>query len=152
MPIELIHPMLVHFPIVLAMTAFGCDLVWIASPHRDPLTIPAFKVASVMLVAAGIAAILTAFFGDTAFDVALSRGFSDAQLETHQEMGIATAIVLPALAGVRALVWFRRWEQRLPGALIVVSISALAAVMVAVTAYFGGELVYGLGVNIHRAL
>lgn len=148
MPIELIHPMLVHFPIVLVITALAFDLYGIFRPSRTLSPIPAFETASILLIAGAVAAIVTAFFGDSAFDVALGRGFTDAQLETHQTMGIATAVILPVLAAVRAWIWWRHDNQRTAGAVAAVALNLIAVVMVIVTAYFGGRLVYDLGVNV----
>lgn len=148
MPIEIIHPMLVHFPIVLVITALAFDLYGILRPSRSAASIPAFEIASILLIAGAMAAIVTAFFGDSAFDVALGRGFTDAQLETHQTLGIVTAIVLPILAVARAWIWWRKYNRQKTGAVVAVMLTLIAMIMVVTTAFFGGRLVYDLGVNV----
>ncbi len=152
MPIEQIHPMLVHFPIVLAICALAVDLTWIVFMRRRPIVAPLFEAASILLIAAGIAAIVTAIFGDRAFDIALRRGFTDAQLVTHQTMGIATAVLLPILAAARAWIWHRKLQRWSAGAAAALATSLIAVAMVVTTAYFGGRLVYDLGVNINPAV
>lgn len=130
MAIELFHPLLVHFSIVLAIAALGFDFYWIAWPQRTVSPIPAFKVASILLIAAGLAAIVATFFDDAGFDLTLSRGFSDAQLETCQALDIITVIGLPVLAVVRALIWQRRRQDIPACALIAIGMSVLTVAMV----------------------
>jgi uncharacterized membrane protein len=151
MPIEHIHPMIVHFPIVLVIMAALFDLwaLTLARPVGD--TPIARNLATAMTAGAGITAVAAYFFGDMALDVAMSRGFTDAQLESHEGWGTTTAIALSAIALVRLVMWRRRLDRKRGGAMLATAMSLAAVFLVAVTAYFGGHLVYDLGVNIKPA-
>jgi uncharacterized membrane protein len=151
MPIEHIHPMIVHFPIVLVIMAALFDLwaLTLARPVGD--TPIARNLATAMTAGAGITAVAAYFFGDMALDVAMSRGFTDAQLESHEGWGTTTAIALAAIALVRLVMWRRRLDRKRGGAMLATAMSLAAVFLVAVTAYFGGHLVYDLGVNIKPA-
>jgi uncharacterized membrane protein len=151
MPIEHIHPMIVHFPIVLVIMAALFDLwaVTLARPAGD--TPIARNIGTVMTAGAGISAIAAYFFGDMALDVAMSRGFTDAQLESHEGWGTTTAVALALFAVVRLVMWRRQLDRKRSGAILATAMSLAAVLLVAVTAYFGGHLVYDLGVNIKPA-
>lgn len=151
MPIEHIHPMIVHFPIVLVITAALFDLwsVTLARPHGEmPLS---RHVGTAMLAGAGITAIAAYFFGDMALDIAMTRGFTDAQLEAHEGWGTTTALVLAAIAIARLFMWRRNLDRKGGGAMLATAMSLVAVLLVVVTAYLGGQLVYDLGVNIKPA-
>lgn len=148
MLIETIHPMIVHFPIVLAILAVLFDLwaVTLAKPGGGAFA--SLQPGTLMLAGAGLAAIAAYFFGDMALDVAVSRGFAEAQLETHEGWGTATVIVLAMIGLVRWIMWRRQLDRSSKGAALAMVLGMTAVVMVSVTAYFGGQLVYDLGVNV----
>jgi uncharacterized membrane protein len=73
-----IHPMLVHFPIVLYLLAVGLQLLDLLR-HGDLST---NHCLGPLLLAATTAAV-AAFFGDIALDHAIERGFPAAPLESH---------------------------------------------------------------------
>ena len=85
-----IHPMLVHFPIVLFL--LGTAVQFIALARRTDLSgRSCFANATLALfVLAAIAAAVTAFFGDVAFDHAVSLGFPKAPLDHHAILGYTT--------------------------------------------------------------
>jgi len=145
--LEHIHPMIVHFPIVLAIVAVLLDLWRIARSRNRPSTGGA-DVGTVLLGLAGLSAIFAYVFGDLAYDVAVQKGFSEAQLETHEGWGTITTVVLVGVAVLRIAMWRRKLDTKPTGAALALALSLGAAGMVMVTAYFGGHLVYNLGVNV----
>jgi uncharacterized membrane protein len=143
-----IHPMLVHFPIVLYLLAAALQLLVLL--RQDDLSgnscLANTAFASLLLAAA--AAVVAAFFGDIALDHAVELGFPSAPLERHASLGITTMTLMLVLSTLHiAARWFH-W--RLSGARgwMVWGVAAVGAVLLVVTAYFGGELVYHIGVNI----
>jgi uncharacterized membrane protein len=147
-PITEIHPMLVHFPIVLWMCAEvmaviillrGGDL---SARQHWPLT------AFYALLGGTLFACLAAFFGDIALDHAVAAGFPTHPLEIHQAFalttlgifGLHTILRLLAIWRRYALAGIRGWLAELPG--------LIGIVLLIITAYFGGELVYHFGVNV----
>jgi uncharacterized membrane protein len=151
-PITEIHPMLVHFPIVLWICAEGIAVAIllhggdVSARHHWPLT------AFYALLAGTVFAAIAAFFGDIALDHAVAAGFQPGPLETHETFAITTLslfslhVILRFLAIWRnyALSGVRGWIAELPG--------LIGIVLLIITAYFGGELVYHLGVNVAAAV
>lgn len=146
-----IHPMIVHFPIVLIMAAFLFDAV------RLMRGVPAsasgsgracLDTGTILAALAGLAAVIAFIFGDLAYDIAMDKGFTEAQLEGHEGWGTTTTIVLVAIAVVRLVMWWRGMNTSRTGSLLGTAMTAAGSVMVIVTAYFGGQLVYELGVNV----
>ena len=149
-PITEVHPMLVHFPIVLWICAEvmaviillrGGDL---SARQHWPLT------AFYALLGGTLFACLAAFFGDIALDHAVAAGFPTHPLEIHQAFALTTLGIFGLHAILRLLAIWRRyalaglrgWMAELPG--------LIGIVLLIFTAYYGGELVYHLGVNVAR--
>ncbi|MCA8926615.1 MAG: hypothetical protein KDC18_00995 [Alphaproteobacteria bacterium] len=152
MPIEHIHPMLVHFPIVLALLALAFDLWWFAFGRNDSQGLIRLQTGTVVMTLGGIAAVVAFVFGDMAYDIAVGKGVATAVLETHEGWGTTTAIVFAAVAAVRLVLWRTGIDRQPAGALVAIAATAVVAVMVVVTAYFGGHLVYDLGINVTGAM
>lgn len=152
MRLELIHPMIIHFPIVLAMGLFALDA---CASMRDASLArgTAMGVASLTLaVSAGLFAILAYVFGDQAYDIALATGKApDALLEMHQELGTATAVALVVWATVRAYAWMRGAPLDGGRRLALTAIEGGLVLAVLATAWYGGQLVYDHGVAVIAA-
>ena len=136
-----IHPMLVHFPLALMPLAVVAQLITV-SRGRSLFTRSCLANAGILLLA-----LAAAVFGDLALDKAVDAGVALSQMEEHEELGMLSAWVLAGLIAVEGWFYYRKVEARL------VSIAALLAgsgmlVMLLTTAWFGGNLVYGLGVNV----
>ena len=146
--IDLIHPMLVHFPIVFLITAVALDIIVLSTGKdlagRQGLPLVALSALLLGTLSAGLAAI----FGDIAMDKAVSLGFPIAPLETHQTFALITIAVFSLYCLLRLLVLWRGYPLR--G--VIAWISALpgmaGVVLLIITAYHGGELVYHFGVNV----
>ena len=146
--IALIHPMLVHFPIVLLISAWVMDIIVLSIKNdlssRQCLPMIALSALLLGTGSAGIAAI----FGDIALDQAISLGFHSGPLETHETLALITIVVFSFHCLLRLLAVWRRytlrswigWLSALPG--------MVGVVLLIFTAYYGGELVYHFGVNV----
>jgi uncharacterized membrane protein len=148
LPITEIHPMLVHFPIVLWISAEAIAVVVLlrggdlSARQQWPTT------AFYCLLAGTAFAALAAIFGDIALDHAVAAGFAAGPLEIHETVAVITLSVFALHTALRLLaIWkryaltgIRGWLTELPG---LVGIGGLLA-----TAYLGGELVYHMGVNV----
>jgi len=147
-PLEHLHPMVLHFPIVLVVLLILSDAT--ALVRGVPLSgRGVYAIVSASLAAlAGLSVAATAMLGDIAAEIAIDRGVADALIEPHEELGSTTAIVLGAWALVRVLLWWRGTELSGKRVLGVVGADLVICAMVLATAYLGGQLVYQHGVNV----
>lgn len=143
-----LHPMLVHFPIVLFLCAVAMQ-VYVMAGKGDLASAECLpRMAFGALLLGAVAAFAAAAFGDLALDHALELGFPDHELEEHEELGFATAW----LFGVVAVLHLgARWKGiALDGGkgwlMVVAGLAGIVLMLVA--AAHGGELVYELGVNV----
>jgi uncharacterized membrane protein len=143
-----VHPMLVHFPIVLFLIAVGLQ-VFILATGGDlaaPECLP--RTACIALVLGTVAAAVAAVFGDIALDHAADLGFPHGELEEHEELGFATLWIFVALS---VLHLGARWKDvALEGAKgwVLAAGGIVGVVVLVIAAAHGGELVYELGVNV----
>ena len=150
--IALIHPMLVHFPIVLLITAFAMDII-LLSLKKDLTSRQCLPmVALAALILGTLAAVLAAIFGDMAFDKAVSLGFPSGPIETHETMALITITVFGLYCLWRLLALWRKYPLRGRIGWISVLPGMVGVVLLIITAYYGGELVYHFGVNVATSL
>jgi uncharacterized membrane protein len=150
-PIQHIHPILIHFPIVFFLTLAALDVV--ATLRGSVVTGrgPLGSVSSGLAVLSGVFAVVAFVFGGIALDVAESGGFHSDIAETHESLGTFTAIAFGVWALVRVFLWWRdaRLSRAISGVVSLVEVAG--AILVVATAYYGGQLVYDLGVNVAHA-
>ena len=132
-PIGHLHPLLVHFPIALVLTAAAAELVAMASPSR------AWQTVAVINVRAGaLSGVATAVAGW----LLASSGSIDATptLEWHRWIGIAGAL---AAAGAAALSSAR--SDRSPRSIVAYRVALFgAALLVGLAGHLGGTMVWGV--------
>lgn len=143
-----VHPMLVHFPIVLFMIGSSVELLALLR-GRDLTSRQCLpSVALWAFVLAALAAIVTAMFGDAAREHATTLGFPSGPLEQHENLGWTTMWFFLVYAGLYLLAWWRRLPLAGGRGWIWFLVSVAGVALVIVTAYFGGDLVYRIGVNV----
>jgi uncharacterized membrane protein len=149
--IQHIHPMLVHFPIVLFLLLAGLDLIAAARGLNVAEKSVIGNISTAIAALAGSFALAAFYFGGLALTHAEDGGFSSPVAETHESLGEFTAIAFAVWAAVRVAMWLR--GKPLPGAVkTAIPLVEIAGVfLVTATAYYGGQLVYDLGVNVARA-
>jgi uncharacterized membrane protein len=146
--IDLIHPMLVHFPIVFLITAVVLDIIVLLTKKdlagRQGLPLISLSALLLGTLSAGLAAI----FGDIALDEAVSKGFAMGQLEVHETLALITIAVFSFYCLLRLVALWRKFRLQGYTGWIAVSLGIAGVVLLIITAYYGGELVYHLGVNV----
>ncbi|MFO1349680.1 MAG: DUF2231 domain-containing protein [Gammaproteobacteria bacterium] len=146
--IEHVHPMLVHFPIVLLMAAIAVDFLVLvrggALASRQGLPVTALWA----LLLGTLFAMAAAFFGDIALDKAVELGFSQDPLEFHETLATATIIIFAALSLLRLFAVWRGFALSGGWGWLVALLGLVGVAVLLVTAYYGGSLVYQLGVNV----
>ncbi|MBI5137062.1 MAG: hypothetical protein HZA24_06950 [Nitrospirae bacterium] len=143
-----LHPMLVHFPIVLFMCAVAMQVYVVAGKGDLAAAECLPRMAFGALLLGTVAAFAAAALGDLALEHAVEIGFPKAELEEHEELGFATAWLF---AVVTVLHLGARWKGiRLDGGKgWILALAGLAGVvLMVIAAAHGGELVYELGVNV----
>jgi uncharacterized membrane protein len=149
--VQLIHPMLVHFPIVLFLLLAGIDLI--ATLRGVSVTEKASfgNVSTSIAAMSGAFALAAFYFGGLALTHAEDGGFSSPIAETHEALGEFTAVAFAVWAAIRVVMWFsnRQMPTFIKSAIPLVEIAG--AILVVATAYYGGQLVYDLGVNVAHA-
>ena len=146
-----IHPMLVHFPIVLWISA-EVIVISVLLRKGDPAAREHWPLTAFYSLLAGtVFAGLAALFGDTAMENAVAAGFNPAPMEAHETFAVLTLILFALhLLGRLAAIWrrtpltgWRGWLAEVPG--------FAGLILMFITAFLGGGLVYHLGVNVAKA-
>lgn len=86
-----------------------------------------------------------------AFDVLARRWPTgpESVLELHESLGTVTLVVLAVLLGLR-LALQRGWLKDIPS--LTLGLGAIGIVMLALTGYWGGELVYTSGIGVKAVM
>ena len=142
-----IHPLLVHFPIALLMTAAGLDIVaWMLRRHR-PL-----RHAATLLYVLGTGAAVAAYVtGRAASQAIWFPGMAQAVVKEHWDWAFRTVSFFAILTGVRLVLL--RPSRRDPAAAIVAALALAGLVGIGLlleTGDRGGRLVYQHGVGTAR--
>lgn len=150
-PVQHIHPMLVHFPIVFFLTLTAFDLIAVLRGRDVGGRSRTGTISTSLAVLAGLSAVAAFIFGGIALDVAEQGGFHSDVAEIHESLGGITAIAFAIWALVRGFAWWRDLRPAGAAAIAVPVIEIAGAVLLMITAYYGGQLVFGLGVNVLHA-
>lgn len=139
-----LHPLLVHFPIVLIFISASFHIAALTTRSTPFYNKNYAILAHATLWLAALAALPTVFFGWQAFNSVNHDEASHAAMLIHRSWAIGSLIVLSISAGWD--VWRNKVDARPVWWFVVVVIGACG--LVTATAWHGGELVYrhGLGV------
>jgi uncharacterized membrane protein/ketosteroid isomerase-like protein len=138
-----IHPLLVHFTIALTVMA-AASYVLARLPFMSRWQASLTPAADWMLAFAAISVIATVAAGFQAYYSVAHDNPSHAVMTTHRNWAAPTALVILVLA-------FWRWRGRKAApSLVFTALSVVAAVLLTVTAWWGGRLVFGHGVGVAR--
>lgn len=145
-----LHPLVVHFPIALLVTALFFDLLALISRGRRWLD----HGATLLYCLAAIGAAAAWFTGLRAADTMWSMpGAAQAALSEHQDLGLYTMAATIVMTAFRLFVaWLSRKDTRTQLGLfrLAAIVASFAVVFLAgLTADHGGALVYqhGMGVE-----
>lgn len=144
-----VHPMLVHFPIVLLLVAVAALSFMQFRGENLAARNCLASVGTVALLAGTAFALLAAFFGDIALDAAVAKGFPRAPLELHEEFAAITITVFAAFSLVLLYAILKKTVMTGAKGWIFLAVAAGGLGLLIVTAYLGGHLVHDLGVNVH---
>jgi uncharacterized membrane protein len=140
------HPIVVHFPIALTLTA-GVALIGARLVRNESLAATLAMVGTWNLCAGAAAALFALGTGLAAVLDLQVGAAARAAISTHVKWAMFTSMAL-----VLTSVWRGAGSapRSRPSWLFVAVLSAICAAL-ATTAYFGGENVYRFGVGVERA-
>lgn len=135
----MLHAMLVHFPIAFLIAALAFDVVGFA--RRKESFFSAALYVQTLGVLGAIAAVLT---GNRAEEPVEAIAGIEPLLERHELLGQIVLYAGLAVLAVRLVLVFRRsFSQGMKG--LIVGLSLGLAVLVGLTAFYGGQMVYDYG-------
>ncbi len=147
-PIYLIHPAVVHFPIVLFILVLVFDGIIIARGGDLTARVSLPTTAFWLTWAGVIASVVAAVFGDIAMDHAAKAGLPTEHIEEHAGFAMITQVIFFVLAiGLSVLRWKNISLAGIRGGLFTAGV-LVGVVFVTLTAYHGGHLVYEMGINV----
>ena len=147
MDIGAFHPLVVHFPIAGLIIAAVLDLAALVI-RRPDLSAAALYVQAIA-AAGAVASYLTGEAAEEGVEHALeARPAVEALLERHEDLGKIAMIVAVVLVFGRAALAFKGLAGATVARWAVAALSLAAAVLVGLTGFYGGELVYGHGVGV----
>ena len=139
-----IHPIVVHFPISLLCVSVAFD----ALASRWPTG--GLREASLYSLLAGVmSAALAVAMGGEEEDLAKRAGAPESVLDLHESLGTVTLVVFVVLLGLRlAMQW--GWLKEIRS--LTLGLGVIGIVILALTGYWGGELVYTYGIGVKAVM
>jgi len=139
-----IHPIVVHFPIALLCASVAFD----ALASRWPTG--GLRETSLYTLLAGVmAAGLAVVTGGMEEDLAKRAGAPESVLELHEGLGQVTLVIFVVLLGLRlAMQW--GWLKEIRS--LTLGLGAIGIVILGLTGYWGGELVYVYGIGVKTVM
>ncbi|MEP2774010.1 MAG: DUF2231 domain-containing protein [Fulvivirga sp.] len=140
-----IHPMIIHFPIVLWLVAVLVDLASLFLPKSwlRNMTITLYVLGAVSAVAAYLS-------GDQAMDMVSVPMQGEVTAGNHSDWGHYTLYFFTAYAIIRLILFWKQWDKKKWLAIVLFILGTLGMGMVAQTADLGGKLVYKYGVGTQK--
>ncbi len=139
-----VHPMVVHFPIAMAIIAPGIDLTCLLFPRLRTFD----RIPGVLYALGGVFAVSAYVTGRLAADAVFIPGMAHALVENHERWALATTGVFVGIAVLRSGVHLTKLAERRAARILFVALGVVVAVMVQQTAERGARLVYEQGVGV----
>lgn len=135
-----LHPLVVHFPIALFVTAVICELL--AYFRKSPLL---SNTALLTACVAAIGAIFAVLTGLAARSIVPVSGEAHLTLKSHETLGYLVLAASLVFAALKAASYLLKTDRLLTTQL---SVGFAGVVIAFMAAYEGGELVYKHGVGV----
>lgn len=150
---DAMHPLLVHFPIVLLL--MSPVFVLIAAVLRPAKHRPYMTVALIMLLLGTASLYLAAYSGEDAAELADRNGGANAVLATHESLASTSKIVFMGFSMAYVVLFAWPWISQQPqgristtaAPLVFLALYSVGVVYLINTAHAGGRLVHEFGVH-----
>ena len=142
-----LHPLVVHFPIALLLTAAGLDVVgWVLRCNR-----PLRFVATALYVLGTLAIVAAYVTGRAAAGTVWLPGMAHAAVKEHWDWAFRAVWFFTILTTVRLVLLLRGRSEGRPALIALLTlVGLLGAVLLGETGDRGGRLVYQHGVGTTR--
>lgn len=133
---ETLHPMMVHFPVALILTACFLAVIYLIRTH-DPQMNTCIRILVVLGAIGAWVAVLTGSF------TLPVTGEAEAVKHIHHNFAQWTSLCMSASAVLYLFIW---WYKKVPYWLGLLAFLFLVAgtLLVAITGYYGGYIVYNI--------
>ena len=139
-----VHPLVIHFPIVLIMTAAVVDIVDVAFERS-----PWLRAATTTLYVLGAISIVVAYLtGIQAGETVLVPGMAFPVLGEHRQWALITMSYCVAIAALRLVMLRGDGGRRRSRRVVLLAIGLVSVVLIQQTAERGARLVYEYGTGI----
>ena len=138
-----LHPLTIHFPIVLVLVAWAVDAAALFAKRGERLA-----VASTWLYVGGaLSAVVAAYTGWAGARTVFIPGMAHGLIDDHRKWALVTTALLVGFVVLRLA--FNAWISRArAGRLVLVGLGLVLAVLIQQTAERGARLVYEQGVGV----
>ncbi|HRK52701.1 MAG TPA: hypothetical protein PK185_02235 [Cyclobacteriaceae bacterium] len=140
-----VHPMLVHFPIAIFITAIVTDLSHLLL-KKEWLR----KTVTALFVFAALVALVTYLSGKQAIDIVSVPMRAELTASNHSDWGLYTMLYFSAFAIVRGFLFWKEWDKKRMVAILLFCGGVAGAALIGKTADLGAKLVYKYGVGIQK--
>jgi uncharacterized membrane protein len=137
------HPLIVHFPVALLITAAGLFVAAIVMKNR-PLGSSLYRAACYNLWLGTIAAAVAVATGWQAHETVMHDEAGHAAIEIHMRWAFVT-LAVSLLASLASAYSYRNKKS---SKLLALGLVFLSAITVAITGYLGGENVFRHGIGV----
>jgi uncharacterized membrane protein len=139
-----VHPMIVHFPIVLVLLAAASDVFSLAFRR-----LKASSWIPTLLYGLGAVSAVSAYVtGRLAGETVFVPGMAHSMVESHEEWALATTVTLVGAAIIRVGSHLAHVSNRRIARALFLALGLIAVVLVQQTAERGARLVYEQGVGV----
>ena len=141
-----IHPMIVHFPIVLVMLAAAADLIHLVRPRARGLE----AIVPLLYLLGALSAVSAYVSGRLAATAVFTPGMAHGLVDDHKSWALATMSCFVLVAVLRLGVRFTGRDNSRGARLLFLALGLTVLVLVQQTAERGARLVYEQGVGVIR--
>ena len=138
-----LHPLVIHFPIVLMMTAAVVDLVGVVFARSSWLS-----ATTTLYVAGAVSAVVAFLTGVQAGSTVLVPGLAHPVLIAHRTWALATMACCVVVAVLRLAMLRGEGARSRPRRILLLAIGLIALVLIQQTAERGARLVYEFGTGV----
>ncbi len=148
LPPNLIHPIIVHFPIVLVIALVVTDHVALFTGTKFGGRSCLANLSVLLALLLGAFTFIALVSGGMSFAAAQQTGVSDVVMGVHRDMGRIFTTLVVFWAFLRGGLWWWHVEPNRLWRILLVAFELGLIVMVVLTALYGMDLVYGHGIAV----